>query len=86
MGLFSGQPGKPGIESAGAPDDGAAREAAERTESENPGWIVMFRELHEAVRVLSQVPSTDRNYRRCASSGLHPTSPADNRTRSQSRG
>ncbi len=42
MGLFSGQPGKPDIASAGAPDDDAARKAAERTERENPGWIVMF--------------------------------------------
>ena len=42
MGLFSGLPGKPGIEPTGALDDDAAREAAERTERENPGWIVMF--------------------------------------------
>ena len=42
MGLFSEQPGKPGRGPAGVPDDDAAREAAARTERENPGWIVMF--------------------------------------------
>lgn len=42
MGLFSGQTGKPDSGSAGVVDDDAARKAAERTERENPGWIVMF--------------------------------------------
>jgi len=40
MGAFSGQPGRHSTQPAD--DDGAAREAAERTERENPGWIVMF--------------------------------------------
>jgi hypothetical protein len=42
MGLFSGQPDKSGRVPADVADDDAAREAAERTERENPGWIVMF--------------------------------------------
>lgn len=40
MGLFSGQLGRHSTRQAD--DDDAAREAAERTERENPGWIVMF--------------------------------------------
>jgi hypothetical protein len=42
MGLFASRPGKSGRAPADALDDDAAREAAERTERENPGWIVMF--------------------------------------------
>ena len=42
MGLFSGQPDKPQSMPTDAIGDDAAREAAERTERENPGWIVMF--------------------------------------------
>ena len=44
MGLFSGRQagaGKPDLGPASAFDD-ASREAAERTERENPGWIVVF--------------------------------------------
>jgi hypothetical protein len=42
MGLFTGQPGKSGREPTAALDDDAAHQAAERTERENPGWIVIF--------------------------------------------
>lgn len=45
MALFSGRQanaGKPAFGPATAPDDDASREAAERTEHENPGWIVVF--------------------------------------------
>jgi hypothetical protein len=42
MGLFANQPDNSGGAPASALDDDAAREAAERTERENPGWIVMF--------------------------------------------
>jgi hypothetical protein len=42
MGLFSARPDKPDIGTAGALDDDAAREAAERTQRENPGWLVVF--------------------------------------------
>ena len=45
MGLFSGRQadvGKPEPGAASAFDDDASREAAERTERENPGWIVVF--------------------------------------------
>jgi len=44
MGLFSGRQvdaGKPESGPAAFPDE-VAREAAERTERENPGWIVVF--------------------------------------------
>jgi len=45
VGLFSGRRadvGKPEPGAASAFDDDASREAAERTERENPGWIVVF--------------------------------------------
>jgi hypothetical protein len=45
VGLFSGRQagaGKPGLGTASAFDDDASREAAERTERDNPGWIVVF--------------------------------------------
>ena len=45
MGLCSGRQadaGKPEFGPASASDDDASREAAERTEHENPGWIVVF--------------------------------------------
>jgi hypothetical protein len=44
VGLFSGRPadGKPELDPAAALADDVSREAAERTERENPGWIVVF--------------------------------------------
>ena len=45
MGLFPGRqagPGEPGSRAASALDNDASREAAQRTERENPGWIVVF--------------------------------------------
>ena len=45
MGLFSARPAGPGKPEPGAAfalDDDASREVAERTERENPGWIVLF--------------------------------------------
>ncbi len=44
MGLFWGVPagGRPELDRAAALADDVAREAAERTERENPGWIVLF--------------------------------------------
>jgi hypothetical protein len=44
VGLFLGRQAdadKPELGPAASPDD-ASREAAERTERENPGWIVLF--------------------------------------------
>ena len=44
MGLFSGRQadaGKPEPGPAASPDE-VSREAAQRTERENPGWIVVF--------------------------------------------
>jgi hypothetical protein len=45
VGQFSGRQagaGRPELVLASAFDDDASREAAERTERENPGWIVVF--------------------------------------------
>lgn len=44
MGLSWGVPanGRPELDRAAALADDVAREAAERTERENPGWIVLF--------------------------------------------
>jgi hypothetical protein len=45
MGLFSGRQAdvsKPEFGTVSAFDDEASREAAVRTERENPGWIVVF--------------------------------------------
>jgi len=45
VGLFSGRqvgPGKPEPGAVSALDDDVSREVAERTERENPGWIVLF--------------------------------------------
>ena len=45
MGLFSGRQAnarQTGLGPASASDDDASRQAAERTERENPGWIVVF--------------------------------------------
>jgi hypothetical protein len=45
MGLFSGRQadaGKPELGTVSAFDDEASREAAARTERENPGWSVVF--------------------------------------------
>ena len=45
MGLFScrqADAGKPELGPASALDDEASRDAAERTERETPGWIVVF--------------------------------------------
>ena len=45
MGLFSGRQagvGNPELGAVSAFDDELSREAAERTERENPGWIVVF--------------------------------------------
>jgi hypothetical protein len=45
VGLFSGRQadvGKLELGAASAFDDDVSREAAERTERENPGWIVVF--------------------------------------------
>jgi hypothetical protein len=45
VGLFSGRPASPGSPepcTVSVLDDDASRKAAELTERENPGWIVLF--------------------------------------------
>jgi hypothetical protein len=44
VGLFWGVPadGRPELDRAAALADDVAREAAQRTERDNPGWIVLF--------------------------------------------
>ena len=76
MGLFSGRQAdadKPELGPADAFDDDASREAAERTERENPGWIVVFGVFTKEFVCFPRFPGSGWNDHHGAVSGRHST-------------